>query len=79
MENNTPRPERCETCRFWTDGDCRRFPPVLNFNYGLIEGIELVLKGVTAAEECCDMTAESVWPTTTATEWCGEWKPLPVA
>ncbi len=64
-----PRPDRCETCRFWTRekahdafagpaGYCHRFPPPHFRGEGY------------------DFGDAGAWltPTTMADDWCGEWK-----
>jgi hypothetical protein len=86
-EQETPRPDRCETCRFFfVDADyghsisqaafCRRYPPVINL---LSVRAALIEEG----ERTDDTSAVSCWsdqchvwqtPTVDANHWCGEWK-----
>jgi len=70
-----PRPDRCETCRFWERdepigcangdriesqiGECRKNPPVA------MPGDEEEVR------DCC------VWPTPGPFDWCGEWQEKP--
>jgi hypothetical protein len=63
-----PRPERCETCRFWEDagddeGLCRRRAPL---PYSTRDD-----------EHVAERTAW--WPFTHPHDWCGEWGPEPVS
>jgi hypothetical protein len=75
--------ERCETCRFWSDcpgvteeseadkaGYCKRFPP-----QWANDGLRSVA-GPSDFPVLCNLN----WchPVTDATDWCGEWRPLPV-
>ena len=63
--------QKCENCRFYRNGGCHRFPPVLmqsleNINYpwdGEFRGIKLETK--------------PVFPSVNSDEWCGEWKARP--
>jgi hypothetical protein len=65
-----PRADRCETCRFWqahedpSQGECRRRSPVLLAgSLGWLDGEDPAL---------------GVWPEVRATDWCGQFSPLPI-
>jgi hypothetical protein len=70
-----PRPDRCETCRFWDlrigDSDegagvCRRHAPVA------------ATPAVNVSQKVEDQTASfPSWPLTLNDEWCGEWQVKP--
>lgn len=64
------RQERCETCRFWEEGDsrgvgeCHRLPP------SLIEGQFVDRTDVVFPKE----PRRRVFPETDNGDWCGEWR-----
>jgi hypothetical protein len=65
--SDTPRPNRCETCRCWFDfddgsdtGECRRHAPVIV--------AALLRRKVMSAEP----PGHAIWPYTHKDDWCGE-------
>ena len=60
MDLSSPREEqRCENCRVWVEGQCRRDPP----RHQLLPG-----KGQGT------MQLAGVWPPAEAEKWCGRWQ-----
>lgn len=64
----TPRPERCDGCRFWARnlaqagyGECRRHSPVIVPNRDVGNLSEMYT---------------GHWPTVKESDWCGEFIPL---
>lgn len=57
-----PRAERCETCRFWDDFKCKRYPPVA--------------AGFSPRDSDHPHTTQAFffWPDVDHDEWCGEWQ-----
>lgn len=68
---------KCENCKYWSNtaeidedifvGDCRRKPPRLN------------VKEMNKCYDDVDSPQDARWratlfPVTSRTEWCGEWK-----
>lgn len=64
--------ERCETCRYWnhdgrepqhgdTQGDCRRYPPVI------VPTFDIDTTGEVSSAWCYH-------PVTDNGDWCGEWQ-----
>jgi hypothetical protein len=51
---------RCEECRYWVKGECHREAP----------GAVMVVR--PKAGEVTEL--KTLWPTTEATDGCGEWK-----
>jgi hypothetical protein len=71
-----PRPDRCETCRFWDawadknpgsiDGKCRRFPPQYPQTESQVKESNAIGSG--------SGLFTGFFPETWSHEWCGEWK-----
>jgi hypothetical protein len=61
----------CSTCLYWTgdknkkqgSGHCKRYPPLLA---GMVQQENPLTRQVSPA-------IVASWPTSAATEWCGEW------
>jgi hypothetical protein len=57
--------ERCETCRFMRESQCRRRPPkafVVLAPQNYLAGATMLMKTVSA------------WPQVAEGQWCGEWE-----
>lgn len=55
------RKERCETCRWWSRGECHAHPPVV-----LLPFVEIDY------HTCRQQHTE--WPVTAESDFCGEWR-----
>ena len=64
--------EICLTCGFWAADTLQRAEA---------ERVRLSRTGIAPRYECHSRppvvlpSAQSMWPTTLATDWCGEWEP----
>ena len=62
----------CQTCKHWVrehgsdSGDCRRRSP------------RLIVAQFQTTEDGDTPDADAIWPIVDATDWCGEWEPIPL-
>jgi hypothetical protein len=65
--------EICLSCGFWTADAAQRAEA---------ERVRVARMGIAPRFECRSRppmvlpSAQSLWPTTLATDWCGEWEPV---
>lgn len=66
----TARLESCDSCDFWIDKHCHRYPPIV------IARVMTLGANVNQGrdEPEVDSSADSEWPETGPNDWCGEWQ-----